>query len=260
MIIVDERDGSRELIDTFMALGADPNIMSTFHGVGSTADVIIDGNGPEGPILVGVEVKKVSDALSSESTGRLAATQLPELLLSGTFQEVWLLTIGDYRAGHGGRLELHKGGGHWYPVTMGQRQPIPFTYFESFLVEVQALGVHLKQVADVRMACCWLTCCHHFWQKPWDKHKALKKFDRSKHMAMMPASMRLTDPDYARKEQDARVYSQLPNIGWERAWALANHFPTVIEAGCVSVSEWTKVNGIGATIARIAQGALRGGK
>lgn len=62
----------------------------------NSGDVAIPGNGPSGPVLVGVEVKTFSDLISSMDSGRLQATQIP-LMYEDYPDERWILVIGDYR-------------------------------------------------------------------------------------------------------------------------------------------------------------------
>lgn len=220
---------------------------TTFYGEGSTADVVCSGNGPSGEILVGVEVKKIPDLLSSISTGRLVATQLPKLLVD--YSEIWLLTIGEYRAGVNGRLEIrgHRG---WFPHKIGSNS-VPLSYVESFLVEAQVMGIHLKQVSGEREAVEWLRALHKFWSKPWDKHRAMRKTDRSGERALMPGM----DNNI---RQMVEIAQKFPVLGFERAWAAAHCFENSVAMVNATVEQWMAVPGVGKVIAKAVVEALNG--
>ncbi len=205
------------------------------------------GNGPSGGILVGVEVKKIQDLLSSISTGRLAATQLPTLL--DEHSEVWLLTIGSWRAGVNRRLEV-RGHKNWFPYRIGKRY-VPVSYIESFLIEIQVLGVHVKQAHDIGEAVNWVMALDSWWGKPWDKHRAMRKSDRSGERALMP------DMD-DNVRQMVEVAQKFPVLGYERAWAAAHCFPNTRAMVNATVEQWMEVPGVGKVIARAVVEALNG--
>ena len=241
MLFVDDRQGSSELIPLLGLLAVETRLES--------GDVVWSGQGPDGDLLIGVEVKKIGDLLSSETTGRLAATQIPRML--NRYQQVWLLTVGEYRAGRSGRLEIRGSHGGWYPYRIGPR-PVPYGYLEAFLVEIQVLGVHIKQVYDNRAAAQWLVCAHNWWQKPWEKHRAMRKLDRSGEQALMPGMDGNT-------EQMVKLAAQLPNIGWERAWAAAQCFAHPHAMFSSSAHQWEEVPGVGKVIAKSVIGAIYNG-
>lgn len=235
MILVDTRDGSNELIP--LLAGCSPCLLPA-------GDICIPGNGPDGDVLIGVEVKKIDDLLQSITNGRLSATQLPAMVDNFSCLGRWLLTVGEYRNGRAGRLEVKGSRGGFYPYRVGSRE-VPWGYVEGFLIELQTMGFGLKQVASNEHAAEWLERLDRFWSKPWLEHKAMKKFDVSARnkVALMP------DVD---KELLARaeVFKDLPGLGWERAMAAAEHFPTVIDAMISEENEWAEVRGIGKVLAK----------
>lgn len=235
MLFIDDRSGSNELVPYL----SDPDTCVCRLNSG---DVAFAGNGPSGDIMVGIEVKKVPDLLSSESTGRLAATQLPRLLMD--YQEIYLLVIGNYRPGSDGTLQVERGN-HWTNYRVGNRV-VPYAYIEGFIIELQATGVGFGRVENNREAAWWIRTCEHWWSKPWDKHRAMKKFDNS-GPALMPGDE--NDPEYRRLKAMANVMKGLPNMGWERAWAAARHFDSLGDAFSATVKEWSEIDGIGFTIA-----------
>jgi len=251
VILVDDRAGSREFLPL---LGGE---VVSFHGEGSTADAIIPGNGPCGEVLVGVEIKTLADLLASMATGRLAGTQV-RALFEAEYDYIWLLIIGRHRPGVNRRLEVFKyvkhGREFWFPCRAGNRD-LPYAYVESMITELATMGIFTRQVEDTRAGATWLLAQAAWWGKPWDGHRAMRKFDRSRERAMVPGMN--GDP---RKEQDAKIYSQIPGFGWERAWAVAERFTSVMEAGTATAQEWASIPRIGPVLAKVALEALNGYK
>lgn len=231
MILIDYRDGSNELI---------PFIPDCVPCDLPSADVAIPGNGPNGEIIVGIEVKKIKDLLDSETSGRLIDTQLPKMVVEyPDFR--WLLAVGEFRRGQQGELQYSTAHG-WKSYHLGPR-PIPWGYLTAFITELQVIGVKWYQVRDNKEAADWVMVQERFWSKEWDKHKATKKFDNSAGVGLMPEM----DPV---KKAMAQVAAKFPNLGWNRAMAAAYHFGSVIQMVCAPAQEWEQVPGIGKVIAK----------
>ncbi len=246
MILVDDRDGSNELI---------PLLPDCVPCRLTSGDVAIPGNGPEGEVLVGVEVKKVRDLLQSMETGRLAATQLPQLLVD--YNHVWLLIVGEYREGRGGRLEVKGSHGRWWTHRIGSRE-VPCGYVEGFLVELSTVGVNIKQVHDNGAAASWISLLARWWDRDWASHKALKKFDRSAAAKVAGMPMDERDAEWRRRDQIARAAATLPGIGWDRAQEIARTFPSIRYMSNAEIEEWVEIKGIGKVLARTAVEAING--
>jgi ERCC4-type nuclease len=208
--------------------------------------VAICGNGPHGPVLVGVEVKSVYDLVSSINTGRLQATQIPAML--ATYDINWLLYFGSYRPGKDGRLEI-RAGDKWKALKLGDR-PVPYGYMEALLLDLAALGVHVHRVHDIREAAQWLGVLYRWWSKAWSKHHGMRTLDNSRDLSLMPGM----DADTL---QRAKVAAQLPAVGFERALAAAQHFSSVSAMINASPDEWAQVPGIGKVVARAVVEAIR---
>lgn len=241
MILVDDRAGSRDLMRY-----APLNEIGELCRLDS-ADVCFHGNGPQGGVLVGVEVKSVWDLLSSANTGRLQATQLPAMLRE--YDVSWLLYYGEYRPSprdHG--LQVMRKG-KWTSFVLGKRA-VPYGYLEALLIDITALGVRIKQVRDAREASAWLGVAFRWWSKPWTQHRGMRTFDNSREVSLMPG---MSDDTLLR----ARVAAQLPAVGFERAVAAATHFGSVREMVTAEVREWEKVPGIGRVIAKAIVEAVK---
>ena len=240
-IMVDDREGSKRLV-TYPALSSIATLCRLDY-----ADVAFVGNGPsDEPVLVGVEVKSIHDLISSMSTGRLQATQLPGLL--ATYPVRWLLYYGGYRPGRDGRLETARGR-RWTPHRIGSRH-VPYGYVESFLFDLVAVGVSVRHVEDEGTAVAWIACLHRWWSKEWSRHKGLHKFDNSREVSLMPG---MTDDVHFR----ASVASKFPGLGFERAVAAARHFDSVSTMVNATAEDWQRVPGVGKVIAKAIVAAVR---
>lgn len=241
MIVIDDRSGSCQLV-TRPPLN-DPEVATL--GRLDSADASFIGNGPSGEVTVGVEVKSVSDLISSTANNRLGATQIPAMLEN--YDHSWLLVYGRYRCSKDGELMVEGGkwsNADWRPAKLGQRR-ILYSYLEGFLYDVQMAGIHVHRCEDLDSAAQWLYVLYHWWSRPWKSHKALRSFDNSK-----PVSPRLqgeTDKALLRR---AELASKLPAIGFERAVAAAKHFRSIHDLINASAEEWEEVEGIRKTIAR----------
>jgi len=213
-----------------------------------SADVMLTGCGPDSSVItVGVEVKSLSDLLSSISTGRLGATQIPRMLAAYDYS--FLLYYGVHRSGPDNNLQVRRGK-LWKQYKLGRR-PVPYSYLEGFLLTAQMLTpLRVKQVYDLNEAATWLAVMDHWLEKPWDKHRGLQVFDKSGETAAPPDA----DPVEAIM---AKVASGLPAIDYVRGWAAAKHFESVAEMIEAGVEEWREIKGIGPTIAKSAVSAIR---
>ena len=88
MIFVDDRVGSRELMRYLPPQLAELTRLQF-------GDAMWLGNGPDGPLHIGVEIKAIGDMLKSIVDGRFAGHQLPGLLRD--FHVVYLIVEGKYR-------------------------------------------------------------------------------------------------------------------------------------------------------------------
>lgn len=250
-VLVDDRAGSKDLIKHF------PLSVAGVICRLDAGDASFSGNGPEGTIMVGVEVKSISDLLASTDTGRIAGTQLPAMLQH--FDASWLLVYGVHRPDpETGALQVlkrdhndkgeHGFKGKWLNHYLGS-SPVPYGYMESFLLTLTAAGLRVKQVSTMAEAAEWIGVLARWWSKPWDKHRSLRTFDNSSVISV-PSE----DPQVVARANFAKG---LPGIGYERALAAAKHFPSIQAMVNAPIQEWEKVPGIGKVLARVFFNAVR---
>lgn len=236
-VLVDYRDGSKKLI-AYPPLDQAGEICTL-----SSGDVCISGNGPDGPVLIGIEVKGLSDLLTSLANGRLQGEQVFKMVKE--YGEVWLLYYGQYRpCPKTGTLQVMSKKGKMQDYRIGTRL-VPYGYLESFLVTLMHAGVNIKHVSDLREAANWIGCFARWWNKEWSEHKGMKKFNSSRVIGKVPG---LGDEEEGVLDI-AQFALKLPGLGYERAIAAAQHFGSIHEMVNASVAEWRKIPGVGAVIA-----------
>lgn len=261
MILIDYRSGSADLLDFIdPALCTKTDLSFDVDGSGKPVpcgDAMLTGNGPNNSVLtVGVELKSVSDALQSISVGRLGGTQIPRMLK--IYDVIFLLIFGVCRPGPDNYLQVRysKGGKtRWKKYNIGRR-PVPWSYFEGFLLTAQLQAtlckkpLFVKQVENLHEAAIWLTILDHWLDKPWNKHRGLEVFDKSRELSAPPDA----DPV---EVQMAKTAASFPAIDWVKGWNCARHFESVEEMMEATVKGWMEVKGIGPTIAKSTHDTIR---
>ena len=240
-MLIDDREGSRRLM-RYRSIAAVSDLSRLEAG-----DVFIVGNGPDdGAVLVGVEVKSIDDFISSGDTGRLQVTQVPKMLT--TYDLSWVLVYGQYRAGHDGRLQLRKGQG-WKVKRLGSRF-VPYGYVESLMLTLSASGLLIRTVNTEDDAATWLAALHRWWTKPWADHKGLRVLQRPVNRSLMPH----IDDNMRRRIDTASAW---PGMGFERAYAAAQHFLSIEDMVHATVADWQQVPGVGKVLAQAVVDAIR---
>lgn len=241
-IYIDDRAGSKELVK-HAPLDQCGELCRL-----SSGDACFAGNGPDGEVVVGVEVKSLLDLLQSINTGRLQATQIPAML--SEYSHSWLLYYRDYTCGPNGEL-LVATGGDWQTYFWGSK-PMPYGYLEGYLMTLAMAGIRVKRVKDEVEAAWWLGVLARWYSKKWDKHRGFHAFDESRQVSLPPGVR--DEPELLLR---ARVAAQLPGVGYERAMAVARHFKSVREMVNAGAKEWEKVVGVGKTIGQAVERAVK---
>ena len=234
MILLDPRIGSKHLAEHFDALSVPYELTHLEFG-----DAAFLGNGESGTVSVGVEVKNILDLVNSMASGRLAGHQIPGLL-DRYGSNVWLIVEGSYRAKKGsGLLEVPKGVG-WCPLSLGPR-PVFAADVENFLttLEVQA-GLKVRKTHSERETAAVIGLLHGWWSRPYGEHRSLKTI----HRPSVPIRLKQTD---AVTSQIQRLAVGLPGVGYERSWAIADHFSSPVGMALAGTGEWQLIPGIGRT-------------
>jgi ERCC4-type nuclease len=233
IVFVDDREGSAELEE----LLPDSLLVHLDY-----ADAMFEGNGPDGPVSIGIERKKIEDLIGSMETGRLSGHQIPGLL--NDYYRSYLIVEGRWKANlTSGQLMVMKSKPgskpFWMPIQHGTR-----TYQASgiwnYLTTIEVMtGIMIRLTSDLRDTAHVIMQLADWWGRPWKSHHS--------HLSLHkppPPTADLRPPTLLRK-----IASELPGIGWQKSLHVESHFGSVNAMIAASVKEWTEVQGIGKTLA-----------
>ena len=244
-LLVDNRAGSKELWK-YQCI-RDIGVLSRLD----SADVAFTGNGPDGDVLVGIEVKRFDDLMASAASGRLQGTQIPTMLKA--YDVNYILHYGVYRARpEDYQLQTLKKG-MWRLYRAGTRT-FTYGYVEGLLMTLQAVDIRIKRCPTEAEAALYIAVLYRWWQKKWSAHKGLHAFDDSgavnaKRTKVSGSRALLPDIDEDTLRR-ARIAKQFTGVGYDRAIAVAKAYESVsamLDAG--AAGEWKDVDGIGKTVA-----------
>lgn len=242
MILVDDRVGSRELLHLFQHGSA--TLYRLEYG-----DFSFIGNGPDGPVMVGIERKQVREVASTLLDHRFTGHQLPGLLQQ--YQIVYLIVEGRMRAAPGTGLLEYKRSNGWVQIVNGTRRYMA-SDIRLFLSTIEnTCGVRLRFTESQRGTADEVKALHDWWTgKEWQDHKS--------HLANRNP---LPDTTWVRKPTLVeQIAACLPGVGWKRARAAGLVFPSVQEMVEAVVEDWEKVEGIGKGVAAKVVAAINGNK
>ncbi len=240
IILVDDRVGSADLIG-YLRHWTVPCEMDRLE----FGDACFVGNGRNGPVSVGIEVKKVHDALQCMTDGRFAGHQLPGLV--NTYDRVWVVLEGKFTVDFSTGLLLADGKRRRDAIAQGSRR---FMYRDlsnwQSTMEIIA-GLRFRRTTDRVETARFLADLHGWYAKNWVDHHA--------HLALHQENV---DVAQFRKPSLARmVAAQLPGVGFKKSQAVVDNFHTVNGMMEASVEDWAAVDGIGKVLARRIYDAIR---
>lgn len=231
-ITIDPREGSKDLEPVLRKLSVPCQL-----GTLTAADFAWEGNGSRGPVKVGVERKRLGDALSCMTGGRFAGHQLPLLLRE--FDYAYLVVEGIWRANPDDGLLEERYGSGWRAVGFGRRRHMHRdldNWLHSLMTQT-SLRVRITHTAD--QTALMLRNMYHWWRKPWGDHASL-------HVVYTPPppTAIVLKPGLVR-----RMAAQLRHIGWDRSAAVATKFRTPLDMALGLKEDWLSIPGIGEGIA-----------
>jgi len=244
VIFLDPRVGSKHLVPLFEKLGLkqgdDFDVTTMEFG-----DVAFLGNGPRGPVRVGIEVKGGrggSDFLSSMQSDRLAGHQAVGL---GEHYERRYLIIEGLRPTRNGII--------WQPPTSGKgrARPIFLADVRRFITGLEESGLRVRYARTPEdTARIIVRELFAFWQKDYEDHTSINPL-------YVAPSFSLVRED----ETTARIRRVLlalkAGVGAGRSKAVAQRFRSVRALATSNVEDWEGIGGIGRTIAGEVVDAVR---
>lgn len=241
MLLVDERIGSRDLLEPLRRLGVECDLQHL-----DFADFAFLGRGINGAdVTIGVELKETRDLISSMRSSRFAGHQLPGLIT--TYDRAWLLTEGIWRTGDEGVLEIMQGG--WRTVSLG-RQPVMASDLDSWiLTQVIRGGIAHHHAATRKDTLRFLSTLFSWWtRKDLEEHRS--------HQAIY-----LPPPDRASLIEPSNfvkgMVGLVGDVGWTRATAIETACNgSIRKLSAMSATELRQIPGVGKTIAQKIVAAL----
>ncbi len=233
-LLIDDRAGSRELIAPLRVMGVPVEETRLAYG---DAQLVVDSQG--GPLLVGVEYKKLPDLLACVRSGRFA-DQLRGM--RDSYAVNWLLIEGEVSHFTPKEPLRYKVDGRKWREADAR---LSYTEMATWVMTMSAkAGVLVWQTPTQEASVVWLRGLH-LWctSRDWEEHRA----DSAWYSAPLPSLV--GEPPLVQ-----RVAAQLPGVGITRSIEVAKRFATVKELACALPSEWVKIPGIGkGTAAKIVK-------
>lgn len=247
MMIIDDRVGSKELLPLFQ-----PYDVNVQLGRADSGDIYWWGNGHDGPTMVGVERKVISDMISSMRSNRLSGFQLPKLL--DTYGWVYLVLEGVWQCGDGGEI-IVLAGRNWIPLRVGS-QPVLFRELDHYLATLEhRCGVTVKYTSSPKQTVSWLVSRYKWWtDKEWDEHRSHEAIYAPHEVSMVRRRGSFTRRVVGPVEVHA---AQFPGVA-RKAYEFGKVFRTVHEMVNAEVVRLESVDGIGKKGARRIYDYLRG--
>jgi len=217
-------------------------------------DIFFTGKGPDGDILIGIEVKSWEEFITSLISQRFQSHQIP--LMVETFQVRWLLLYGRIRKHPDYDLvqSFHPWYNKWHTVNTGTVQ---FTYTKliAFLAGPSFTNFfHYDHVESKEAIPNWIIPLYLNWNKPWNSHRALKVINGSTN-CNADTVLTLLDNQYGSSTQISGIIgipdpyfkfkmaflSAFPGIKYERAKAIAKRFYNIEEMCEASIQDWADI-------------------
>lgn len=233
MILVDERVGSRELLQGLRGLGIDADLAGKLD-----ADFQFTGEGPTGAILVGIERKEIQDLLNSKRDHRLAGHQLGPM--TDAYDRVYVIVEGYWRRGRGTGLVETRNGSGW-SAARGRVYYAEIVHFLSRLEEYAEIRV--GRTGDEEETVGLIAGLYTEWQEPYEERR------RKIQVVYAPG------PDTReRRGHRASVFrrkatlkekwaAQLPGVD-SRAIEVARQFKSAREMADADVERWLEIEGL----------------
>ena len=256
MLLLDPRVGSGELLPYFKPYDVEVDIQMLDFG-----DMCFWGQGHDGPLLVGIERKIITDLIASMRSNRLSGHQLPGLLESYAFN--YIVIEGIWQCGSDGHIEIAVKGG-WTPLVVGSR-PVLYREVDHYLATLEhRCGITVKYTSNREQTVAYVVSRYLWWQKDWLKHDSFEAVyaPHEERIGGRRGSFtrRVTGPVEL-------VASQFPGVS-KKAYEFGKHFPNVHSMFCNNghcticdksfESNVTKVEGIGKKGANRIYDWLRG--
>lgn len=210
----------------------------------AAGDFCFEGNGPEGTIGVGIERKTLHDMLNCIDDGHLTS-QLVKL--KNAFNLRVIILEGHWKPHDqtGLLMEGFSGGTSWGYCKNPSK--VIYAKLYRYLISLQLSGAIVTQSRDWQHTAYNVVEWHHYFQKRWSEHTALKQ---------MPG---VAVPTLAARPSLVRKWAYaIDDIGDKKSELAANHFKTPLALATADEMEWLKLPGVGIPTAQKIVRQIRG--
>jgi ERCC4-type nuclease len=251
MIYIDDRAGSAPLLHmppfNDRAIATPSRLPS--------GDLMFTGNGPSGLLLIGIELKRVDELLTSQQSGRLTS-QLERMQTD--YARRWLVYYSPIR--QDGNEFSYLLNGSWTRAVFGDpgdksSKPVPYRYLFNLLSDIEEAGFRVVHCADLQQVISWTLCCCLSWAKPWSERKYLRVVDTSQPMPIIPR-YHVDKQEHERIKLAVRLASLIPGIGTKSVRSFVRAFPSIAAMFNATISQIMSVEGFGKTRAERIHGLL----
>lgn len=236
MLLIDNRAGSRDFVKFFTEHTAELGTMDF-------GDVSFEGNGPNGKITIGIEIKSKRDYLNSIMTGRLAGHQLPGMVEK--YDRSYLYVYRDFtrleafkRATSSHNYMIHKNG-QKVPLKQGTTEVTDQSDMSFQLSCAEFFNVTVKMFSSKEAVARAMWMTYKYWQKPYTKHG-------TGGVVYNSATAGWT----GRVSPLVKMAATIPGVGADRARAIAKEFDSLEDMINAGVARWSRIDGIGDKLAR----------
>ena len=226
MLLIDPREGSRNLIDPLSRMGVPVRVETLEYG-----DAAFAGNGPEDSTLsIGIEYKSLSDLLQSWQTGRYLGHQLPGML--SAYSIVYLLVEGSTAVDVDDQIRELSGRNRWEV----SRSSTKYSNLVGWLESLRHLyGVHVLTSANLLTSCVQVASTYRWWQKKYEDHGTGVTIHTREDL-----KRGLVKPTLVMK-----MAAQFRGVGSEKLLDIESKFESVKQMVNAEASEWQTIDGIG---------------
>lgn len=240
MIYIDDREETKtqkllnsDLLKHFPTFGAQAEACRLPFG-----DAMMEVHGPEGPLLLGVERKKVHDYLDCIETGRLSGHQL--IGMKETYDIRVLMLEGHWKPHdpQGILMEGFSGGMSWgYARPRGQR--VMYAKLKRHLISLSLAGVIVDYSRDPFHTAYNINEYAEWGKKKWDDHTSLQEM----HKIAIPTLNH--KPSLLR-----RWAADLDGVGMKMSALAERRFRSALDMAQADESEWLRIPGVGVKTAQ----------
>ena len=240
MIEVDYRVGSEHLVPLLDQMLLPTSIVELTFG-----DVAFFGNGPEGRVSIGIEVKRIRDLVNSIRDGRLSGYQLPGM--TNHYYACLLIVEGMWQPGDDGRLQIWRSG-QWETLT---EPSIMYAEVDNHLSTLQwEINLRYKRTGSTRETAHVIANQYRRWQKAHG--------DPTAHTQFYDSGFEGTFPLKPLGVVERFSHAILPGMGLKKCQNAAQAFGSVVDMALSDESDWRKIDGIGSKMAKDMVASIRG--